>query len=83
MRRNASRLALNSTMNLITHDLNPAGIVVQDIATGAEGLEFDFRAGPIGHSGANRCDVSSELCCPGAKSRRLAPLFRFGVTLRV
>ena len=29
----------------------------------------------------HRCDVSSELCCPGAKQRKLAPplVTRFGV----
>ena len=33
----------------------------------------------------HRCDVSSELCCPGAKPQRWAPLFviRLGVIPRV
>ena len=33
----------------------------------------------------HRCDVSSELCCPGAKPRRWAPqlVTRFGVIRRV
>ena len=33
----------------------------------AGGLWFDSRDGQIGHSVANCCDVSSELCCLGAK----------------
>ena len=41
-----------------------------------EGLGFDSRTGQIGTvspTTRHRCDVSSELCCPGAKPRRWAP----------
>ena len=57
-------------------------VVAKDIAFGAGGLGFDFRAGQIGHSVAN---VSSKLCGRGAKSRRWALLLvtRFGVISRV
>ena len=61
--------------------------VVKDIAVGAGGLGFDFWAGQIGHLqiAYHRCFVSSKLCCPGAKQRRLAPplVTRFGVISRV
>ena len=45
-------------------------------AIGAGGLGFDSRAGQIdtvSPTARHRCDVSSELCSPGAKSRRWAP----------
>ena len=53
-------------------------------AIGAGGLEFNSGAGQIGAvspTACHRCDVSSELCSPGAKPRRRAPLLvtRFGV----
>ena len=55
---------------------------------GAGGLGFDSRAGQIdtvSPTTRHRCDVSSELCCPGAKPRRWAPqlVTRFGVIRRV
>ena len=34
-----------------------------------EGLRLDFRVGETGQF-RHRCDVSSKLCCPGAKPRR-------------
>ena len=48
------------------------------------GLGFDFWADgniTVSPTARLRCDVSSELCCPGAKPRRLtSPLVsRFGV----
>ena len=42
----------------------------------AGGLGFDSRAGQIGTvspPARPRCDVSSELCCPGAMPRRWIP----------
>ena len=53
-------------------------------AIGAVGLGFDSRAGQIG-TARHRCDVSSGLCCPGAKPRKWAPplVTRFGVLTRV
>ena len=45
------------------------------IAIGAGGLRFDFLAGRIGTVSPTahyRCDVSSDLRCPGAKLRRWA-----------
>ena len=44
-------------------------------AIGAGGLGLNFRAGQIGTvspTARHRCDVSSELCSPGAKPRRWA-----------
>ena len=46
----------------------PVGVVVKDIATGAQGLGFDSRVDQVGHSwqsptARHRCDTSSELCC--------------------
>ena len=57
-------------------------------AIGAGGLGFDSQAGKIvtvSPTARHRCDVSSELCCPGAKPRRWAPSLdtRFGVIPRV
>ena len=58
--------------------------MVKHIAIGAEGLGFNYQAGQTGHvspTARYRCDVSSKLCCLGAKPRILAPPFaiRFGV----
>ena len=42
-------------------------------AIGAGGLGFDFRVGQIdamSPAARHRYNVSSELCCPGAKPRR-------------
>ena len=53
----------------------PDVALVQDIATGAVSLGFDSRASETGHSIVNACylcDVSSELCCPGAKPLKWA-----------
>ena len=49
---------------------------------------IDSRAGQIGtvsRTACHRCDVSSELCCPGAKPRRWAPqlVTRFSVIWQV
>ena len=57
-------------------------------AIGAVGLGFKSRVGQIGSmslTDRHRCDVSSELCCPGDERRRWAlPLvICFGVTPRV
>ena len=57
-------------------------------AVGAVGLVFDSRDDQIGTmspTARHRCDVSSELCFPGAKPRRWAPplLTRCGVILRM
>ena len=57
-------------------------------AIGAEGLGFESQAGQIGTASPtarHRCDVSSELCSPGAKVRRWAPplVTRFYAILRV
>ena len=57
-------------------------------AFGAGGLGFKSPVGQIGSASPtarHRCDVSSELCSPGAKPRRWAsPLVtRFGVLPRV
>ena len=54
----------------------------------AVGLGFDSRAGQIdtvSPAARHRCEVSLELCCPGAKPWRLAPplVTRFGVIPRV
>ena len=49
--------------------LRPVGAFGKDIAFGARGVGFNFRAGQIGRS-VHRLDVSSELCCPGVKPRR-------------
>ena len=48
----------------------PLDAVVKNIAIGAGDLGFDYPIGQFGHSvfrNRHRCDVSSELCCPGAK----------------
>ena len=47
-------------------------IVVKGVVIGAGGLGFDSRSGQRRHSRqwlVSSCDVSSELCCPGAISR--------------
>ena len=64
------------------------GSVVIDVAIGEGGQGLDSRAGQIGHSvtnGSHCWYASSELCCPGAKPRRMAsPLVTcFGVLPRV
>ena len=44
---------------------------MKNIAVGTGDLGFDSRASQISVATVrHRCDVSSELCCPGAKSRR-------------
>ena len=49
-------------------------LVAKDIAIRAEGQGFDCQAGQIRYSDGivarHRCDVSSEQCYPGDKSRR-------------
>ena len=51
----------------------PEGEVVQrDFAISASGLGFDsrpVRSNTVTPTTCHRCDVSSELCCPGAKPR--------------
>ena len=57
-----------------------------NFANGAEGSEFDYHASHIGAVPArHRFNVSFELCCSGATSRRWAPplVARFGVIPRV
>ena len=63
----------------------PVSSVAKHTVIGARSLGFDSRAGQIGRCVVNSCDASSELCCPGAKSRRwVAPLETyFGVIPRV
>ena len=60
--------------------------LVREIAIGAEGLEFDSRAGQMDTVSpkAHPCDVSLELYRPGIKSRRWTPplVTRFGVIPR-
>ena len=52
------------------------GVMVEDVASGTEGLRLDSQVSQIRHSVTNglppllRCfDVSSKLCCPGIKPR--------------
>ena len=64
------------------------GEVVKNITIGARGLGFDSQAGQIGHSVANGSppfDISSERCCPSARSRIWAPQFvtQFGIIPQV
>ena len=68
--------------------LGQFGVVAKVIAFGAGGLGFDSWVGQTGHSVPavrHRCDVSSELCCSGAKPRRWISslVTRFGVIPRV
>ena len=72
------------------HFERPVGAVVKDTANDAESQRFDSRAGQNGHSVANGSppllrSFGAEMYCPGAKSRRWAPLLeaRFGVIPRV
>ena len=57
--------------------------VVQDIAIGAEGvgsIPGPVKSDTVSLPARHRCDVSSELCCRGARMRRWAPLAtRFSV----
>ena len=46
--------------------LIPVGIVVKDIAIGAEDLGWDSRAGQIGHCRQQLATVAKFLCCPDA-----------------
>ena len=62
----------------------PLAQLLSALAIGVGGLGFDSRAGQIGAVSStvrHHSDVSSELCSPGAKSRRWAPslVTRFGV----
>ena len=41
----------------------PVGIVVEDIASGAGGLEFDFRVGRIGHTVTQAAEMGRATCC--------------------
>ena len=53
---------------------------------GEGGLVLDSRASQIGtvsSTARHLCDVSSELCCPGAKSQRYPLVTRLGVMPRV
>ena len=61
------------------------GIVVKDIAIGAEDGRFDSRAGQIGHSRQRLANAATFLCCPGAKPWQWIPplVTRFGVISRV
>ena len=57
-------------------------------AIGAGGLGFKSRVGQISTvspTARNRCDVSSEMCSPGAlqRKRALQLVTRYGVTPRV
>ena len=63
----------------------PLVVAVEHTATRVLGLGFDFQAGRNRTQCRRRCDVPSELCCPGAKSRRwISPLVtRFGVISRL
>ena len=52
-----------------SHD-RPVSTVARDIAFSAKCVGFDSRAGQIAHSVIKarlRCNISSELWCPGAK----------------
>ena len=58
------------------------GAVVEETANGAGDLGFDYQAGQVDTvppTACQRCDVSLELCYPGAKQRK-QPATRF--TLR-
>ena len=46
------------------------GEVVKEFALGAIGLEFDSRAGRIGHRRQRCATAATVLCCPGAKLRK-------------
>ena len=51
-------------------------LVKENLAIGVGDHGFDIWIGQIGTvspSARHRCDVSFELCCPGAKLRRWAP----------
>ena len=68
--------------------MQPVGVVVKDTAIGAGGLGFGSRAlksDTLSPVVRHRCDVSSELCCIGAKLQRWTPslVTRFGVILQV
>ena len=54
-------------------DNRPVGEVVKDIPIGAVGLEFDPRAGQIGHCLQPLATAATFLCCPGVRPRRWAP----------
>ena len=51
--------------------LTTENVRVKDATIGARDLEFNFRAGQVQLPKAHhRRDVSSEVCCSGAKSRK-------------
>ena len=64
---------------------NMLSIKLNAHTVGAGGLGFESQVGQIESQCRHRCDVSSELCSPGAKLRRwVTPLVsRFGVIPRV
>ena len=52
------------------------GVAVKDTANSAGGLGFDSRAlksNTVSSTARHRCDVSLELCCPGAMPGRWTP----------
>ena len=63
---------VNNNHNFIWHAIGAGGLGSGQIYT-------------VSPTTRHRCDVSSELCCPGAKPRRWAPqlVTRFGVIRRV
>ena len=66
----------------------PGGVVLKDIALSAEvlgSLLKPVKSDALLPTARYRCDVSSELCCPSAKSRRWIPLLitRCAVVARV
>ena len=69
-----------------TLDVKQISVVVLDIATGAgDSIPEPVKSATVSPIARHRCDVSSELCCPGAKPRRWIPplVTRFGVIPRV
>ena len=53
------------------------GVVVNDITDSAGGLRFDSRlvkSDTVSPTASHRCDVSTELCFPGAQPTRWASL---------
>ena len=66
----------------------PLAQLISEYDIGAGGLRFEYQVGQIGtvlSTARHRCDVFSELRCPGARLRRwVLPLVtRFGVIPRV
>ena len=75
-------------MLLTAYNWPVVSLVINHIAIGTEVLGMipgPVKSNTMSPTARRRCDVSSELCCPGAKPQRWAPILisLFGVIPQV